>query len=64
MSWQEGNHSLRWREWRYIRYRDGSEELYNQRKDPREWHNLAAQGGPVLAQLRRELQQRLQEADR
>jgi arylsulfatase A-like enzyme len=29
------------REWRYIRYKDGSEELYEVQKDPNEWHNLA-----------------------
>ena len=27
--------------WRYIFYRDGSEELYNVKKDPNEWYNLA-----------------------
>ncbi|MEM6601306.1 MAG: sulfatase [Verrucomicrobiota bacterium] len=27
--------------WRYIHYRDGSEELYDLRKDPHEWDNLA-----------------------
>lgn len=26
---------------RYIRYNDGSEELYNKRKDVHEWRNLA-----------------------
>ena len=31
------------REWRYIRYKDGSEELYNVQKDPNEWRNLAEQ---------------------
>ena len=36
-----GNHSLRSRHWRYIRYADGSEELYDHRGDPNEWHNLA-----------------------
>lgn len=30
--------------WRYIRYADGSEELYNQRDDPQEKRNLAAGG--------------------
>ena len=29
------------RDWRYIRYQDGSEELYDVRKDPNEWNNLA-----------------------
>jgi len=27
--------------WRYIQYEDGSEELYNVKVDPNEWHNLA-----------------------
>lgn len=35
------NHSLRDENWRYIRYADGSEELYDHRKDPKEWRNLA-----------------------
>lgn len=29
------------RTWRYIRYRDGTEELYHVEVDPNEWHNLA-----------------------
>jgi arylsulfatase A-like enzyme len=28
--------------WRYIRYADGSEELYDHQNDPHEWTNLAA----------------------
>lgn len=35
------NHGIRSREWRYIRYADGSEELYNMKHDPNEWENLA-----------------------
>jgi arylsulfatase A-like enzyme len=35
------NHGVRSEDWRYIRYADGSEELYDMRKDPNEWHNLA-----------------------
>ncbi|WP_193214518.1 sulfatase [Luteolibacter marinus] len=38
----QGNHSVRDRHWRYIRYADGSEELYDHRQDPHEWTNLAA----------------------
>ncbi len=41
MTWQKGNHSLRDGQWRYTRYRDGSEELYDQASDPHEWTNLA-----------------------
>ena len=37
-----GNHSIRSRDWRYIRYRDGTEELYDHTKDPHEWSNLAS----------------------
>ncbi|MCZ6792544.1 MAG: sulfatase [Planctomycetota bacterium] len=35
------NHGIRTEDWRYIRYADGSEELYDMRHDPNEWHNLA-----------------------
>ena len=38
----EGNISIRNHDWRYIRYADGSEELYDHRSDPNEWFNLAA----------------------
>jgi arylsulfatase A-like enzyme len=36
------NHALRSDHFRYIRYADGSEELYDHRLDPQEWTNLAA----------------------
>ncbi len=35
------NHSLRSDRWRYIRYSDGTEELYDHVDDELEWHNLA-----------------------
>jgi arylsulfatase A-like enzyme len=38
----QGNHGIRSERWRYIRYADGSEELYDMIADPSEWHNLAA----------------------
>jgi len=38
-----GNHAVRSDRWRYIRYNDGSEELYDHSKDPWEWTNLAKQ---------------------
>jgi len=38
----QGNHSIRTAEWRYIRYADGSEEFYDQKSDPNEWNNLAS----------------------
>lgn len=36
------NHTVRTERWRYIRYADGGEELYDHEKDPLEWINLAA----------------------
>ena len=36
------NHGVRTRDWRYIRYADGSEELYYHPDDPHEWRNLLA----------------------
>ena len=35
------NHGIRSKDWRYIQYADGSQELYNMRTDPNEWTNLA-----------------------
>jgi len=35
------NHALRTERWPYIRYSDGSEELYDHHRDRREWKNLA-----------------------
>jgi arylsulfatase A-like enzyme len=37
------NHSVRSEDWRYTRYADGGEELYDHRRDPFEWSNLAGQ---------------------
>jgi arylsulfatase A-like enzyme len=36
------NHAVRSEGWRYIRYADGGEELYDEAQDPYEWTNLAA----------------------
>jgi arylsulfatase A-like enzyme len=41
-SHNQGNHGIRSERWRYIRYADGSEELYDMVNDPNEWTNLAA----------------------
>lgn len=35
------NHAVRTEQWRYIRYANGDEELYNELQDPYEWKNLA-----------------------
>ena len=37
----EGNFAVIDRRYRYIRYADGSEELYDHETDPMEWHNIA-----------------------
>ena len=44
-------HSLRSQRWRYIRYSDGTEELYDHDKDPMEWTNLAAD--PQYAEIKK-----------
>lgn len=36
------NHALRDDRWRYIRYADGGEELYDHASDPYEWTNVAS----------------------
>ncbi len=47
------NHAVRTEKYRYIRYADGSEELYDETKDPYEWTNLAgkAEYAQVTADL-------------
>jgi arylsulfatase A-like enzyme len=47
------NHAVRDERWRYIRYADGSEELYDRKADPNEWTNLAAR--PDAAATKAEL---------
>ena len=43
MTYQRDNHAVRSNRWRYIRYADGTEELYDHANDPDELSNLAAQ---------------------
>jgi len=35
------NHSIRTERWRYIKYNNGDEELYDHNNDPDEFYNLA-----------------------
>ena len=41
-TWGRGNYTLKTKKWRYTRYFDGTEELYNQSNDSNEWNNLAS----------------------
>ena len=51
------NHAVRTEKWRYIRYADGGEELYDHDADPLEWKNLAKDGR--FADVKAELAKRL-----
>lgn len=54
-SHNQGNHGVRSEDWRYIRYADGSEELYDMQNDPNEWTNLASkpEHAAIIAEHRR-----------
>jgi arylsulfatase A-like enzyme len=56
-----GNHSLRSGRWRYTRYHDGGEELYDHGSDAREWNNLA--GDSRYESVKRNLAGWLPQAD-
>jgi arylsulfatase A-like enzyme len=58
----QGNHAVRNEDWRYIRYADGSEELYEVRADPHEWTNLA--GDPKHAAVKKDLARWLPKVDK
>ncbi len=51
----KNNHALRSSRYRYIRYADGSEELYDHSKDPMEYENLANKKN--LQNIKQELSQ-------
>jgi arylsulfatase A-like enzyme len=53
----KGNHAVRSGRYRYIRYADGGEELYDHKTDPHEWRNLA--GDQSLAKVKLRLAKRL-----
>lgn len=61
-SHNQGNHSIRTEDWRYTRYADGSEELYDEAADPNEWVNLA--GDPRHAAQKAELAKWLPKVDK
>lgn len=49
----QNRHGVRSERWRYIRYQDGSEELYDHSVDSLEWNNLA--GNPKYDNIKKEL---------
>ena len=51
------NHAVVANGYRYIRYEDGSEELYDHGKDPNEWTNLALD--PEFGELKEGMQKLL-----
>jgi len=52
-TYKPNNHTVRSDRWRYIRYEDGSEELYDHATDPNEWKNLA--GNPNYGEVKQRL---------
>jgi choline-sulfatase len=51
--YKRGQCAVRYERYRYIRYSDGSEELYDHEKDPKEWTNLA--GNRAYLAIKKEL---------
>jgi arylsulfatase A-like enzyme len=56
-TYMRGNHSVRDERWRYIRYSDGAEELYDHTNDQLEWNNLA--NNAALEEIKSNLARRL-----
>ena len=50
---EQNAYSIINKDWRYIHYSDGTEELYNVQEDPHEWENLAAKENyrPIITEL-------------
>jgi arylsulfatase A-like enzyme len=53
----QNNHAVRTDRWRYIRYADGAEELYDHDNDEYEWTNLASHS--ELSAIKSELSKHL-----
>ena len=56
-TFHQNDHTLRTEKWRYIRYANGDEELYDHDKDPNEWTNLAKNPNyqNIIARLKKKL---------
>lgn len=61
MTYRYKNHAVRRDQWRFIRYADGTEELYDLSRDPHEWTNLASR--PNLKAIKQTLSKWLPETD-
>jgi arylsulfatase A-like enzyme len=61
ITYERGNHAVRDQRWRYIRYNDGTEELYDCGSDPHEWTNLAKD--PKYDPVKKELARWLPKSD-
>lgn len=61
-TFHKDNHSLRSESWRYIRYANGDEELYNHDTDPYEWTNVAQD--PKFASVKAEMAKSLPKVNR
>ena len=61
-SWGRGNYAVRSENWRYIRYFDGTEELYSHDNDANEWYNLA--NNPDFTSQKNELEKYLPENEK
>jgi len=62
MTFGPNNHAVRDARWRYIRYADGGEELYDHTTDPNEWTNLAER--PESIDVKRRLAEHLPKVNR
>jgi len=51
-TYQQNDHAIRDDRWRYIRYHDGSEELYDDLNDPNEWTNVVSKAANVEVKTR------------
>lgn len=56
---KEGGKAVRYQQYRYIEYGDGTQELYDHKKDPHEWNNIAKniEYHSVLKMMKRQLAQ-------
>ncbi len=57
ISWRQESHALQANRYRYIRYPNGTDELYDHREDPNEWTNIS--DDPDHAEAKQRLAKRL-----